>query len=224
MLKEIHEEPRAVRDTLSSVLSSDIEAFFAENEFETINIVACGTAMHAGLIGKFMTEKLARIPVNVYIASEFRYQDPILGSRDLVILISQSGETADTVAALRLAKARGARTLAVVNVIGSTVAREADRMILTLAGPEISVASTKAYSSQITVMYVLSVKLAALKGKLTAGEAEALLEELASKVPAAIEEVIGQKEKIRLLAGEFLQCPSVFFICLLYTSPSPRDA
>lgn len=168
--------------------------------------------MHAGLIGKFMTEKLARIPVNVYIASEFRYQDPILGSRDLVILISQSGETADTVAALRLAKARGARTLAVVNVIGSTVAREADRILLTLAGPEISVASTKAYSSQITVMYVLSVKLAALKGKLTAGEAEALLEELASKVPAAIEEVIGQKEKIRLLAGEFLQCPSVFFI------------
>ena len=127
--------------------------------------------MHAGLIGKFMTEKLARIPVNVYIASEFRYQDPILGSRDLVILISQSGETADTVAALRLAKARGARTLAVVNVIGSTVAREADRILLTLAGPEISVASTKAYSSQITVMYVLSVKLAALKGKLTAGEA-----------------------------------------------------
>ena len=225
MLKEIHEEPRAVRDTLSSVLSSDIEAFFAENEFETINIVACGTAMHAGLIGKFMTEKLARIPVNVYIASEFRYQDPILGSRDLVILISQSGETADTVAALRLAKARGAHTLAVVNVIGSTVAREADRMILTLAGPEISVASTKAYSSQITVMYVISIKLAELKGKLTAGEAEALLEELASKVPAAIEEVIGQKEKIRLLAGEFLQCPSVFFIgrgldCLLASEGS----
>lgn len=225
MLKEIHEEPRAVRDTLSSVLSSDIEAFFAENEFDTINIVACGTAMHAGLIGKFMTEKLARIPVNVYIASEFRYQDPILGSRDLVILISQSGETADTIAALRLAKERGAHTLAVVNVIGSTVAREADRMILTLAGPEISVASTKAYSSQITVMYVISIKLAELRGRLSPGEANALLEELGSKVPAAIEEVIGQKEKIRLLAGEFLQCPSVFFIgrgldCLLASEGS----
>ena len=212
MLKEIHEEPRAVRDTLSSVLSSDIETFFVENEFDTINIVACGTAMHAGLIGKYMTEKLARIPVNVYIASEFRYQDPILGKRDLVILISQSGETADTVAALRLAKERGARTLAVVNVVGSTVAREADHIILTLAGPEISVASTKAYSSQIAVMYAVSIKIAKLRGKISSAEAQALLEELRGNVPAAIEEIIGQKEKIQKLAGEFLQCPSVFFI------------
>ena len=225
MLKEIHEEPRAVRDTLSSVLSSDIEMFFKEHEFDTINIVACGTAMHAGLIGKFMTEKLARIPVNVYIASEFRYQDPILGDRDLVILISQSGETADTVAALRLAKSRGALTLAVVNVVGSTVAREADHIILTLAGPEISVASTKAYSSQIAVMYALSIKLAVLRGKITSSFAQELLDELNGTVPAAIETVIGQKEEIRKLAGEFLHCPSVFFIgrgldCLLASEGS----
>lgn len=225
MLKEIHEEPRAVRDTLSSVLSSDIETFFGENEFDTINIVACGTAMHAGLIGKFMTEQLARIPVNVYIASEFRYQDPILGSRDLVILISQSGETADTVAALRLAKDRGARTLAVVNVVGSTVAREADHIILTLAGPEISVASTKAYSSQLAVMYAVSILLAKLRGRISPARERELLEELSTDVPAAIEEVIGKKEEIRKLAGEFLQCPSVFFIgrgldCLLASEGS----
>lgn len=126
---------------------------------------------------------------------KFRYQDPILGKRDLVILISQSGETADTVQQLRLAKERGARTLAVVNVVGSTVAREADHIILTLAGPEISVASTKAYSSQIAVMYAVSIKIAKLRGKISSAEAQALLEELRGNVPAAIEEIIGQKGK-----------------------------
>lgn len=212
MLKEIHEEPAAVRNTLTSVLSSGAEKYLSENEFDTINIVACGTAMHAGLVGKYLMEKLARIPVNVYIASEFRYQDPILGKRDLVILISQSGETADTVAALRLAKQRGARTLAVVNVVGSTVAREADQIIMTSAGPEISVASTKAYSSQLAVMYVLSVKLAEIKGKMTHDEANIFLSELSEKVPNAIAEVIEQKGNIQKLAKELLRCPSVFFI------------
>lgn len=212
MIKEIHEEPRAVRDTLSSVLSSDLEQFFRENEFDSINIVACGTAMHAGLIGKYMTEKLARVPVNVYIASEFRYQDPIVSERDLVILISQSGETADTVAALRLAKERGARTLAIVNVVGSTTAREADHVLLTLAGPEISVASTKAYASQIAVMYVLSIKLALIKGKISADYAASLISELSENVPAAIDAIIAQKESIKELAKNFLKCPSVFFV------------
>ncbi len=212
MLKEIHEEPRAVRDTLSSVLSSDIEAFFRENDFDSINIAACGTAMHAGLICKYMTEKLARVPVNVYIASEFRYQDPILSERDLVIIISQSGETADSVAALRLAKERGARTLAVVNVVGSTAAREADHILMTLAGPEISVASTKAYASQIAVMYVLSVKLALVKGKISDEYASSLISDISDNVPSAIDGIIAQKDSIKALARNFLDCPSVFFV------------
>lgn len=212
MLKEIHEEPTAVRNTLSSVLSSDMESFFQENEFDTISIVACGTAMHAGLIGKYCTERLARIPVNVFIASEFRYQNPILGKRDLVIVISQSGETADTVAALRLAKSVGAQTLAVVNVVGSTIAREADHVILTLAGPEISVASTKAYSSQLTVMYAMSIQLAAIRGCISEAQKQAFLTELGERVPEAVSEVIENQNRIRALAEELLQCPSVFFI------------
>ena len=212
MLKEIHEEPLAVQNTLTSVLSSEIETLLMQKEFDIIHIVACGTAMHAGLIGKYLIEKFAKIPVNVYIASEFRYQNPIIKKHDLVIFISQSGETADTLAALRLAKEREANTLAIVNVAGSTIAREADHVIMTLAGPEISVASTKAYSSQITVMYGVAFKLAIQKGSFPARQIQELLAELSDKVPQAISKVLAEKSTLKKLAQEFIQCQSTFYI------------
>lgn len=163
MLKEIHEQPAAVRDTVSPRiingmpdLSQDGVDMQKLKDYRQIFIVACGTAMHAGMVGKYVIEKLARKPVIVDIASEFRYRDPIITKDDLMIVISQSGETADTMAVLRLAKEVGAATLAVVNVVGSSIAREADMVIYTHAGPEISVASTKAYMVQISVMYLLA--------------------------------------------------------------------
>ena len=171
MLKEIHEQPAAVRDTVSPRiingmpdLSQDGVDMQKLKDYRQIFIVACGTAMHAGMVGKYVIEKLARKPVIVDIASEFRYRDPIITKDDLMIVISQSGETADTMAVLRLAKEVGAATLAVVNVVGSSIAREADMVIYTHAGPEISVASTKAYMVQISVMYLLAFELAYANG------------------------------------------------------------
>lgn len=168
MLKEIYEQPRALRDTVHPRIVNGLPAFEAQDnipegfwkQFDSVSIVACGTAMHAGMLGKMLIEKLARIPVECDIASEFRYRDPILNLHTLVLLISQSGETADTLAALRLARERGITTLAVVNVTGSSIAREADYVIHTYAGPEIAVASTKAFSVQLSILYLIAFKLA----------------------------------------------------------------
>ena len=182
------------------------------SKFKNIHIVACGTAMHAGLIGKNIIERLARVPVNVDIASEFRYRDPILGKDDLVILLSQSGETADTLAALRHAKSKGVYTLSIVNVIGSSVARESDSVLYTLAGPEISVASTKAYSVQCALLYLFAIRLAYSLGKISEDEAKALCNSLLHDVPVYIEDALKLSDKIKSAASEYLDFEHLFFI------------
>lgn len=232
MLKEIHEEPTAISQTASAYMKNGLPHFNLElldtdrlKEFRAIHIVACGTAMHAGLIGKSVIEQLCRVPVSVEIASEFRYRDPILHEQDLVILLSQSGETADTLAALRHAKANGVHTLAIVNVIGSTVAREADSVLYTLAGPEIAVASTKAYSVQCTLLYLLALRLGLVNGKLSAETVREICEKLCVQVPAAIEEVLKNCDKVRAAAEEVVDAEHMFYIgrgvdCALCTEAS----
>lgn len=201
MLKEIFEEPVAIRKTVTPRLVKGLPDFsMLDKEIGRIHIVACGTAMHAGLVGKTMIEKLARLPVTVEIASEFRYRDPILDKKDLVILLSQSGETADTLAALRHSKACGVKTLAIVNVIGSSVAREADNVIYTMAGPEIAVASTKAYSVQCAIMSLLAIRLAFDCGRLDEAEAKRLTSLLINEVPAAVSSVLEKSDEIRRIA------------------------
>ena len=196
MLKEINEQPEAVKTTILPRINNgmpDLEECGITLEmlrkFHSIHIVACGTAMHAGLVGKYVIEKLARISVNVDIASEFRYREPLITEEDLVIIISQSGETADSLAALRLSKKLGAKTLAIVNAKGSSIAREADMLIYTLAGPEIAVASTKAYMVQISVMYLLAFSLALANEKITEAECKELTAELL-KMPEYIADAI----------------------------------
>lgn len=218
MLKEIHEQPRAVRDTVSPRIIGGLPVFneghVEEIDFAAVgklHIVACGTAMHAGMVGKYAIESLARIPVDVDIASEFRYRSPIFGENDLVLIVSQSGETADTLAALRLAKKHGVRTLAVVNVVGSSIAREADSVLYTWAGPEVAVASTKAYSVQVAVMDLLAVRFALAKGVLSDAEARALCEDI-RKLPQAIEQVLGQQENCQHLASIYQNTHDLFFI------------
>ncbi|MDH7577738.1 MAG: glutamine--fructose-6-phosphate transaminase (isomerizing) [Bacillota bacterium] len=220
MLKEICEQPRALRDTLGSRITpegDDVvlkEIGLTEEEirnFSKITIVACGTAYHAGLVGKYVLEKLARIPVEVDLASEFRYRDPLLDDRTLVVVISQSGETADTLAALREARARGCRVLAVTNVVGSTVAREADEVIYTWAGPEIAVASTKAYTTQVLVMYLLGLLFAKARGTRTASEIAGITAAL-RKLPEQVEMILDQKEHLKELAEKYCQREDVFFI------------
>ena len=218
MLKEIYEQPKAVRDTVSPRIEDGLPALGVDAlcddvlaKFDKIRIVACGTAMHAGMIGKYVIEKLARIPVDVDIASEFRYRDPIFDANELVVIISQSGETADTLAALRLAKKRGVHTLAVVNVVGSSIAREADSVIHTWAGPEIAVASTKAYSVQMSVMYLLAFKLALVRGQLDETEVRRLCNEL-MKVPELLDDVLAQADKCEACAKEFMHAEDLFFI------------
>ncbi len=220
MIKEINEEPEAIRKTVSSRISERSLPFFGVDmldgegisKFKNIHIVACGTAMHAGLIGKNIIERLARVPVNVDIASEFRYRDPILGKDDLVILLSQSGETADTLAALRHAKSKGVYTLSIVNVIGSSVARESDSVLYTLAGPEISVASTKAYSVQCALLYLFAIRLAYSLGKISEDEAKALCNSLLHDVPVYIEDALKLSDKIKSAASEYLDFEHLFFI------------
>ncbi|MBR5453592.1 MAG: glutamine--fructose-6-phosphate transaminase (isomerizing), partial [Clostridia bacterium] len=219
MLKEIHEEPRIIGDTGVSIADLSPCEIFPENILEEIvkgeggiRIVACGTAMHAGLIGKYYTEKLARIPVEVSYASEFRYSQPIMRDGDALVLISQSGETADTLAALRMAKERGIFTLAVVNAAGSAISREADRALLTLAGPEIAVASTKAYSAQLTVMYILAAKLAVAAGSISEDEERDICRGLIDKVPKAVEKITEREEEIKALARVASGRDDVFFI------------
>lgn len=218
MLKEIHEQPAAVRDTVSPRiingmpdLSQDGVDMQKLKDYRQIFIVACGTAMHAGMVGKYVIEKLARKPVIVDIASEFRYRDPIITKDDLMIVISQSGETADTMAVLRLAKEVGAATLAVVNVVGSSIAREADMVIYTHAGPEISVASTKAYMVQISVMYLLAFELAYANGTIDKERCMELTAQL-GQMPDIIRETLGLKDTCSFVASKLVNAESLLYI------------
>ena len=218
MLKEINEEPEALRRTVAHYLRDGLPHFDVGQlgerllRAERIHIVACGTAMHAGLMGRHVIERLVRVPVCVEMASEFRYRSPILMTNDLVILLSQSGETADTLAALRLAKAEGIPTLAIVNVVGSSVAREADLVWYTPAGPEIAVASTKAYSVQCAVLYLLALHLALQRGRLQENETTALCFGLLEDVPRAVEAVLEQSEHISALASGLTGAEHLFYI------------
>lgn len=221
MLKEIHEQPEAIRRTVAPrikkgefLLPDFTEDGIPDELFcnaKRIVIAACGTAMHAGLIGRILMERLLRVPVSVEIASEFRYADPILDEHSLVILVSQSGETADTLAALRLAKEKGAVTLSVVNVKGSSIARESDYVLYTHAGPEIAVASTKAYTAQLAAFYLLALRFAYSTGKLAAKEVSAYMEEL-SAVGERMEQVLEQKDTVKELSKRLTPSHDLFFI------------
>ena len=218
MLKEIYEQPKALRDTISPRIKDGeivIEELGMTDEeiraIKKIHIVACGSAYHTGVTNKYIFEGLARIPVEVDLASEFRYRNPILEEGALVIIISQSGETADSLAALRLAKERGCTTLGIVNVVGSSIAREADKVMYTWAGPEISVATTKAYSCQLVAQYLLALKFAEVRGKVTKEELADYLHEI-EMLPNQIEALLGNKERIQRFANRFVAAKDVFFI------------
>ena len=218
MIKEIHEQPQAVRDTLNSLIKEeriDLSGAGLTEEIlrdvDSIHIVACGSAWHVGMASQYVIEDLAGIPVRVELASEFRYRKLLLSRNALVIVISQSGETADSLAALREAKEKGARTLGIVNVIGSTIAREADHVLYTLAGPEIAVATTKAYSAQLAAMYVLSVELGKVFGKIDAEKYAYYLQELLA-IPDKIARTLEDKERIQWFAAKFSHAHDVFFI------------
>ncbi|MCR9163687.1 MAG: glutamine--fructose-6-phosphate transaminase (isomerizing) [Nannocystaceae bacterium] len=217
MLKEIHEQPRVLSDSMSgrvSVVEPDIILDGLEldvSAFDRIIILACGTSWHAALCGKYLIESLARIPVEVDLASEFRYRDPIVSDRDLTIAISQSGETADTLAALREAKRRGAATMAICNVVGSTIARAADQVIYTHAGPEVSVASTKAFTSQLVVLSLFALKLGKLSGKLDDDGLRTMLESLSS-LPEAMNRLLGQLAGMRTIARRYSGARDFLFL------------
>ncbi len=218
MMKEIHEQPKAVADTLASVVKEngvDLSETGLTTELmrsiRQIHIVACGSAYHVGAVGQYVIEDLARVPVRVELASEFRYRNLLLDPDDLVVVISQSGETADSLAALREAKGRGVRTLAIVNVVGSSIAREADHIFYTLAGPEIAVATTKAYSAQLIAVYALAMGFAQARETITADRAAALAEELKA-LPDKIERILSEQERIQWFAAKFSNARDVFFI------------
>ncbi len=218
MMKEIHEQPKAVRDTIASVIKDgeiDLSGKGLTEEviqsITGIHIVACGSAWHVGMVSQYVFEDLTRIPVRVELASEFRYRAPILGPGDLVILISQSGETADTLAALREAKALGIRTLAVVNVVGSSISREADHVFYTLAGPEIAVATTKAYSAQLVACYTLAMQFAKVRGLLDSQTYQDMIGELL-QLPDKIDRIIEDKERIQWFAAKYANAKDVFFV------------
>ena len=219
MIKEIHEQPKVVEDTINSVLTTDgkidlSEVGLSEEEIKDIrqiHIVACGSAYHVGVATQYVMEDLARIPVRVELASEFRYRNPLLDEKDLVVLISQSGETADTLAALRESKARGVRTLAIVNVVGSSIAREADNVFYTLAGPEISVATTKAYSTQLIAGYALAIQFAKVRGEIDEARYSSLIKEMQT-LPEKIEKIIEDKERIQWFASKQANARDVFFV------------
>ncbi|MGE5557741.1 MAG: glutamine--fructose-6-phosphate transaminase (isomerizing) [Bacillota bacterium] len=220
MLKEIHEEPRALRDTMTGKIDWERgrivlpEIKMAREDMlkiKKIFIVACGTAYHAGLVGKCVLEKLLRIPVEVDLASEFRYRNPMIDESMLTIIISQSGETADTLAALRESKQRGSRILAITNVRGSSVYREADDVFLTLAGPEIAVASTKAYSTQLLSLYMIAFYLAQEMGTCPEQELLTLAAGL-QKIPEQVEKVLGTESKVKEFAESFKNCEDIFFL------------
>ncbi len=218
MMKEIQEQPRAVLDTLNSVIKDgqiDLSELELDEEgikkISEIFIVACGSAYHVGVAAQYVIEDLARIPVRVELASEFRYRKPILDPNGLVIIISQSGETADSLAALREAKSKGIRTLAIVNVVGSSIAREADNVFYTLAGPEISVATTKAYSTQLIAAYCLAVQFALTRGEITEEYYTELITEMQT-IPDKIRKVLDDKERIQWFAAKQANAKDIFFI------------
>ena len=218
MLKEMHEQPKAVKDTLTPrVKNGDVvieELGMTDEEIRAISkifIVACGSAYHTGVTAKYVFEKLARIPVEVDLASEFRYRDPILPENTLVVIVSQSGETADTLAALRLAKEKGVRTLGIVNVVGSSIAREADNVMYTWAGPEIAVATTKAYSTQLIAQYLLAMKFAKVRGTVSQEDFDAMIQSL-ERLPEQISLLLSHKENVQRFANRYLAAEHVFFI------------
>ena len=218
MMKEIHEQPKAVKDTLNSVLKDgkiDLSQTGLTPEemkaWQQVYIVGCGSAYHVGVTAQYVLEDLVRIPVRVELASEFRYRRPLLTENTLVVIISQSGETADSLAALREAKEYGAKTLAIVNVVGSTIAREADHVFYTLAGPEIAVATTKAYSTQLMAVYTLAIAMAEARGTLTEEEIGGLLGEL-ELLPEKIEKLLENKERIQWFASKQVGAKDIFFI------------
>lgn len=219
MLKEIHEQPKAIRDTMAGRISMDKNMILddlkiTKEDLENIDrvfIVACGTAYHAGLVGKNVIESLAKIPVEVDIASEFRYRNPLVTDKSLVIVVSQSGETADTLAALRNCKTIGATIVALTNVVGSSVSREADHVLYTLAGPEISVASTKAYTTQIIGMYMIAMTFAKILGRLKSDRLDKLKEELLD-LPGKVELVLEDKDKIKAIAEKIYKEEDMFYL------------
>ena len=218
MLKEMYEQPKAILDTFSPRIKGDDivieELKMSDDEIRAIKkimIVACGSANHTGMTSKYIFEGLARIPVEVDLASEFRYRNPILEEGTLVIVVSQSGETADSLAALREAQARGAKVLGIVNVVGSSIAREADNEMYTWAGPEIAVATTKAYSSQLIALYLLAMKFAHARGTLDDAGLKEMLEDL-QKLPEQVELLLNNKNKIQKFANRYLAAKDVFFI------------
>ena len=218
MLKEIHEQPRAVRDTIGAYVK-DGKIDLSETgltdeklqEIERIYIVACGSAYHVGMVGKYVIEELADIPVEVDLASEFRYRNPKLVKNSLVVIVSQSGETADSLAALRLAKERKIPVLGIVNVVGSSIARESDYILYTYAGPEISVATTKAYSTQLIAMYLLAIQAAKVKDVISEERYAALIDELGT-LPEKIQKTLDDKERIQWFASKYANAKDVFFI------------
>lgn len=218
MMKEIHEQPDAMKNTILPRMSHGLPDFTADKipddlftNCNQIHIVACGTAMYAGMVARAMMEPLLRIPVAVSIASEFRYEDPLIDEKTLVIIISQSGETIDTLAAMRLAHQYGSKTLAVVNVKGSSIARESDYVLYTHAGPEIAVASTKAYSVQLAALYLVGCRMALVRGKFTEKQAEDFLSDLLDAIPA-MKTMLAQKETFHELAVHLINHPDAFFI------------
>ncbi len=218
MIKEIHEQPKAVADTLNSVLHDGVidlsDVGLSEEEIKNISqiyIVACGSAYHVGMAAQYVLEDLARIPVRVELASEFRYRKPLLDKNGLAIIISQSGETADSLAALREAKSKGVRTLGIVNVIGSSIAREADNVFYTLAGPEISVATTKAYSTQLIASYLLAIQFAKVREEITQEQYDGLIAELQT-LPEKIQKIIDDKERLQWFAAKQVNAKDIFFI------------
>ena len=218
MMKEIHEQPKAVSDTINSVVKDgkiDLsEVGLDEDTIRNVSqiyIVACGSAYHVGMAAQYVFEDLARIPVRVELASEFRYRNPILDKNGLAIIVSQSGETADSLAALRECKARGIRTLAIVNVIGSSIAREADNVMYTWAGPEIAVATTKAYSTQLIAQYLLAMKFAKVRGTVSQNDFDAMIQSL-ERLPEQISLLLSHKENVQRFANRYLAAEHVFFI------------
>ena len=218
MMKEIHEQPRAVQDTIHSVVKDgaiDLSGLGIEEEFvqnlDTVHIVACGSAYHVGVAAQYVLEDLTKVRVRVELASEFRYRSPLLRKEDLVIVISQSGETADSLAALREAKGQGVKTLGIVNVVGSSIAREADNVFYTLAGPEIAVATTKAYSAQLAACYLLAVEFGRMRGQIPAEEYSRLIDEM-EQLPEKMERVLQDQERIQWFASKFSAAHDIFYL------------
>ncbi len=235
MIKEIHEQPKGLKDTMRPRIVHDkngkpSDVYFEENKMheawksaKRVVITACGTAYHAGVVAKYAFEKIARMKVDVDVASEFRYRNPILDKDDIFIVVSQSGETADTLSALRLAKQNGLKVVAITNCVGSTVSREADDVIYTLAGPEIAVASTKAYTTQILCMYLLAIKAGKLRGTLSDEEATKLLCELES-VPKKIQEILDGKDIIQKFASQQFNKDKIFYIGRQFDSATALES